>query len=149
MPYFTGFLAPQISKKIGFFRKTAVIIGIIAVIIGIWADNNIPGWIAKVTSSLHDLLPVSQQSCKTKFRESSVTPESRKLILQTLHKPEFTLTKKLNIVSGYVSIETYRTPSPKNGHAKRRSKQFCKICKSYFHPWKRIYSEWRQLVFTS
>lgn len=42
MPYFTGFLAPQISKKIGFFRKTAVIIGIIAVIIGILADNNIP-----------------------------------------------------------------------------------------------------------
>ena len=42
MPYFTGFLASQISKKIGFFRKTAVIIGIIAVIIGIWADNNIP-----------------------------------------------------------------------------------------------------------
>lgn len=42
MPYFTGFLAPQNSKKIGFFRKTAVIIGIIAVIIGIWADNNIP-----------------------------------------------------------------------------------------------------------
>ena len=41
MPYFTGFLAPQISKKIGFFRKTAVIIGIIAVIIGILADNNI------------------------------------------------------------------------------------------------------------
>lgn len=42
MPYFTGFLVPQISKKIGFFRKTAVIIGIIAVIIGILADNNIP-----------------------------------------------------------------------------------------------------------
>ena len=102
-------------------------------------------WIAKVTSSLHDLLPVSQQSCKTKFRESSVTPESRKLILQTLLKPEFNLTKKLNIVSGYVSIETDRTPSPKNGHAKWRSKQFCKICISYFHLWIRIYSEWWQL----
>ena len=32
-------------------------------------------WIAKVTSSLHDLLPVSQQSCKTKFLESSATIE--------------------------------------------------------------------------
>jgi hypothetical protein len=106
-------------------------------------------WIANVTSSLHDLLPGFKKPCKTKFRESRVTPESRKLILQTLLKPEFTLTKKLNIVSGYVSIETDRTPSPKNGHAKRRPKQFCKICKSYFHLWLRIYSEWRQLFFTS
>ena len=61
-------------------------------------------WIAKVTSSLHDLLPDFKKLCKTKFRESSVTPESRKLISQTLLKPEFNLTKKLNIVSGYVSI---------------------------------------------
>lgn len=44
-------------------------------------------------------------------------------------KPEFNLTKKLNIVSGYVSIETDRTPSPKNGHAKRRSKCFAKFAK--------------------
>lgn len=28
------------------------------------------GWIAKVTSSLHDLLPVTEKSCKTKFRIS-------------------------------------------------------------------------------
>ena len=28
------------------------------------------GWIAKVTSSLHDLLLVTEKSCKTKFRIS-------------------------------------------------------------------------------
>ena len=32
------------------------------------------GWIAKVTSSLHDLLPVLQSSCKTKFRETKGIP---------------------------------------------------------------------------
>ena len=31
-------------------------------------------WIAKVTSSLHDLLPVFQKSCKTKFRETKALP---------------------------------------------------------------------------
>ena len=28
------------------------------------------GWIAKVTSSLYDLLPVFRKSCKTKFRKT-------------------------------------------------------------------------------
>ena len=33
------------------------------------------GWIAKVTSSLHDSLPCFQKSRKIKFRESSATRE--------------------------------------------------------------------------
>lgn len=86
-------------------------------------------WIAKVTSSLHDLLPVSQQSCKTKFRESSVTPESRKLILQTLLKPEFTLTKDLNIASGYVSMNIDRTPTVKMGMPNGGRSCFAKFAK--------------------
>lgn len=38
-------------------------------------DNKCKWWIAKVTSSLHDLLPVSQKPCKTNFRENSATIE--------------------------------------------------------------------------
>jgi len=41
-PILLGFWLLKFLKKIGFFRKTAVIIGIIAVIVGILADNNIP-----------------------------------------------------------------------------------------------------------
>ena len=33
------------------------------------------GWIAKVTSSLHDLLPGFKKPCKTKFPESNATIE--------------------------------------------------------------------------
>ena len=38
--------------------------------------TNYFGWIAKVTSSLHDLLPDSQKSCKTKSRKTMDHPEN-------------------------------------------------------------------------
>ncbi len=41
------------------------LIGVCAAAMLLWY-----GWIAKVTSSLHDLLPVTEKSCKTKFRIS-------------------------------------------------------------------------------
>lgn len=55
--------------------------------------------------------------------------KSRKLILQTLLKPEFTLTKDLNIASGYVSMNINRTPSVKMGMPSGGRSVFAKFAK--------------------
>ena len=55
--------------------------------------------------------------------------KSRKLILQTFLKPEFTLTKDLNIASGYVSMNIDRTPTVKMGMPNGGRSCFAKFAK--------------------
>ena len=55
--------------------------------------------------------------------------KGRKLILQTLLKPEFTLTKDLHIASGYVSMNINRTPIVKMGMPSGGRSCFAKIAK--------------------
>ena len=44
-------------------------------------------WIAKVTSSLHDLFPVFTKSCKTKFRKTMDCPLKPKVNFTNIVQP--------------------------------------------------------------